>query len=142
MQMVITSDETQIQIFANWPMSQAKRVTRDNRKNPCHDKETADRHKLSRRKIWPNHVKNEQYIGSEKTFLSSVHYHSCHYIFLLSLRFNDIDIFICNVNIIYCAFFFFLPSFEIMLSPSFRKLNTYVRETYRFIMGNILKKND
>ena len=30
----MTSDETQIQIFANWPMSHAKRVTRDNRKNP------------------------------------------------------------------------------------------------------------
>ena len=27
MQMVMTSDETQIQIFANWPMSHAKRVT-------------------------------------------------------------------------------------------------------------------
>ena len=34
MQMVMTSDETQIQIFANWPMSHAKRVTKDNRKNP------------------------------------------------------------------------------------------------------------
>ena len=34
MQMVMASDETQIQIFANWPMSHAKRVTRDNRKNP------------------------------------------------------------------------------------------------------------
>ena len=33
MQMVMTSDETQIQILANWPMSHAKRVTRDNRKN-------------------------------------------------------------------------------------------------------------
>ena len=32
--MVMTSDETQIQIFANWPVSHAKRVTRDNRKNP------------------------------------------------------------------------------------------------------------
>ena len=30
----MTSDETQIQILANWPMSHAKRVTRDNRKNP------------------------------------------------------------------------------------------------------------
>ena len=30
----MTSDETQIQILANWPMSDAKRVTRDNRKNP------------------------------------------------------------------------------------------------------------
>ena len=33
-QRVMTSDETQIQIFANWPTSHAKRVTTDNRKNP------------------------------------------------------------------------------------------------------------
>ena len=57
--MVMTSDETRIQILANWPMSHAKRVTRDNRKNPedhvvCRDKKTADRHKLSRRKIMAN----------------------------------------------------------------------------------------
>ena len=32
--MVMTSHETQIQIFANWPMSHAKWVTKDNRKNP------------------------------------------------------------------------------------------------------------
>ena len=32
--MVMTSFETQIQILANWPMSHAKRVTRDNWKNP------------------------------------------------------------------------------------------------------------
>ena len=31
---MMTSDETQIQILANWPMSHAKRVTRDNWKNP------------------------------------------------------------------------------------------------------------
>ena len=48
MQMAKTSDEIQIQIFANWPMSHAKRVTRDNRKKSrisccCRDKETADR---------------------------------------------------------------------------------------------------
>ena len=30
----MTSDETQMQIFAHWPMSHAKCVTRDNRKNP------------------------------------------------------------------------------------------------------------
>ena len=30
----MTSDETQIHIFADWPMSHAKRVTNDNRKNP------------------------------------------------------------------------------------------------------------
>ena len=34
MQMVMTPDETQIQILANWPMSHTKRVTRDNWKNP------------------------------------------------------------------------------------------------------------
>ena len=33
MQIVMTSDETQIQIFANWPMSHAKRMTGDNGKN-------------------------------------------------------------------------------------------------------------
>ena len=32
--MVMTSDETRIQIFANWPMSHANRVARDNRKSP------------------------------------------------------------------------------------------------------------
>ena len=32
--MAMTSDVTQIQILANWPMSHAKRVTRDNWKNP------------------------------------------------------------------------------------------------------------
>ena len=32
--MVMTSDGTQIQILANWLMSHAKRVTRDNWKNP------------------------------------------------------------------------------------------------------------
>ena len=32
--MVMTSEETQIQIPANWSMSHAKRVTRDNWKNP------------------------------------------------------------------------------------------------------------
>ena len=30
----MASDETQIQILANWPMSHAERVTRDNWKNP------------------------------------------------------------------------------------------------------------
>ena len=32
--MVMTSDGTQIQILANWPMSHAKRLTWDNWKNP------------------------------------------------------------------------------------------------------------
>ena len=71
--MVMTSDETQIQIFANWPMSHGKRVTRDNRKNlEC--RVVAAMRKLQRDKncpagkSWPNHVKNEQHIGSEKTY--------------------------------------------------------------------------
>ena len=55
MQMVMTPDETQIQILANWPMSHAKRVTRDNRKNPEHRVIAAIRklrtEKLSRRRI-------------------------------------------------------------------------------------------
>ena len=72
MQMVMTSDETQIQIFANWPMSHAKRVTRDNRTNPEYRVIAAIRKlrtdKLSRRRIMANHVKNEQHIGSEKTY--------------------------------------------------------------------------
>ena len=34
LQMVMTSDETQIQIFSDWPMSHAKRVTKENGKNP------------------------------------------------------------------------------------------------------------
>ena len=58
--MVMTSDETQIQIFANWPMSHAKRVTRDNRKSPEYRVVAAIR-KLRRDtncpagKSWPNH---------------------------------------------------------------------------------------
>ena len=34
MQVVMTSDETQIHIFADWLMSHANRVTMDNSKNP------------------------------------------------------------------------------------------------------------
>ena len=70
--MVMTSDETQIQIFANWPMSHAKRVTRDNRKSPKYRVAAAIRKlrtdtNCPARKSWPNHAKNEQHIGSEKT---------------------------------------------------------------------------
>ena len=69
--MVMTSDETQIQIFANWPMSHAKRVTRDNRKSPEYRVVAAIRKlrtdtNCPAGKSWPNHVKNEQHIGSEK----------------------------------------------------------------------------
>ena len=65
-EMVMTSDETQIQILANWPMSHAKRVTRDNWKNPEYHVIAAlsnlrtDTNCLAG-KSWPNHVKNEHY---------------------------------------------------------------------------------
>ena len=62
MQIVMTSDETQIQILAHWPMSHAKRVTRDNRKNPEYYVVAAIR-KLRKDKncpagkSWPNMLK-------------------------------------------------------------------------------------
>ena len=67
MQMVMTSDETQIQIFVNWPMSHAKRVTWDNRKSPEYRVVAAIRKlrtdtNCPAGKSWPNHVKNEQHI--------------------------------------------------------------------------------
>ena len=60
MQTVMTSDETQIQIFANWPMSHAKRVTRDNRKSPEYRVIAAIRKlrtdtNCPAGKSWPNH---------------------------------------------------------------------------------------
>ena len=70
--MVMTSDETQIQICADWSMSHAKRATKDNRKNPEYHvvaairKLTTDK-SCPAEKSWPNHVKNEQHIGSENT---------------------------------------------------------------------------
>ena len=63
--MVMTSDETQIQVFASWPMSHAKRVTRDNRKNSEYLRTDTN---CPAGKSWPNHVKNVQHIGSEKTY--------------------------------------------------------------------------
>ena len=73
MQMVITSDETQIQIFANWPRSHVKRLTSDNRKSLEYRVVAAIRKlrtdtNCPAGKWWPNHVKNEQHIGSEKTY--------------------------------------------------------------------------
>ena len=61
MQMVMNSDETQIQIFANWPMPHAKRVTGDNRKNPEYRVVVAIRKMRTDAncpagKSWPNHV--------------------------------------------------------------------------------------
>ena len=69
----MTSDETRIQIFANRPMSHAKRVTRDNKKNLDYHVVAAIRKLLTDTncpagKSWPNHVKNEHHIGSEKTY--------------------------------------------------------------------------
>ena len=54
-------------------MSHAKRVTRDNRKNPENHVVAAIR-KLQTdtncpaQKSWPNHDRNEQHIGSDKTY--------------------------------------------------------------------------
>ena len=69
--MVMTSDETQIQIPDNWPMSHAKRVTRDNCKNPEYHVIAALRNlrtdtNCPAGKSWPNHVKNEQHIDLKK----------------------------------------------------------------------------
>ena len=77
MQMVMTSDETQIQIFANWPMSHGKRVTMDNSKNPEYHVVATIRILRTdisclAEKSWPHHVKNEQLIGSEKTYVRRV----------------------------------------------------------------------
>ena len=58
--MVITSDETRIQILANWPMSHEKRVTRDNRKNLEYHVVSTEPHKghaacrLVKMSKWPN----------------------------------------------------------------------------------------
>ena len=73
MQTVMTSVETRMQIFANWPMSHAKRMTRDNRKSLEYRVVEAIRKlrtdtNCPAGKSWPNHVKNEQHIGSEKTY--------------------------------------------------------------------------
>ena len=40
----MTSDETEIQIFADWPMSHANRVTKDNRKNPEYPEQNQNMH--------------------------------------------------------------------------------------------------
>ena len=73
MQTVMTSVETRMQIFANWPMSHAKRMTRDNRKSLEYRVVEAIRKlrtdtNCPAGKSWPNHAKNEQHIGSEKTY--------------------------------------------------------------------------
>ena len=69
----MTSNETQIQIFEDWLMSHAKRVKKDNRKNseyyiaPATRKLRTDKSCLAG-KSWPNHVKNETHMASEKTY--------------------------------------------------------------------------
>ena len=67
----MTSDETQIQIPANWPMSHAKRVTRDNWKNPEYHVAAAIRYlrtdtNCPAGKSWPNHVKKMSSISDLK----------------------------------------------------------------------------
>ena len=74
--MVMTSDEIQIQIFANWPMSHAKRVTRDNKKSPEYRVAAAIRKlrtdtNCPAGKSWPNHVKNEQHMHSAQCTVHS-----------------------------------------------------------------------
>ena len=66
MHMVMTSVETQIQIFANWPVSHAKRVIRD-RVVAAIRKLRTDKN-CPAGKSCPKHVKNEQHIGSKKTY--------------------------------------------------------------------------
>ena len=71
--MVMFSEETQIQILANWPISHAKRGTKENRKNPEYHVVAAIRKLQADKdcpaeKLGPDHVKNEQHIGSEKTY--------------------------------------------------------------------------
>ena len=67
-------------------MSHAKRVTRDNRKNPEYHVVVPIRKlrtdtKCPAGKPWPNHVKNEQHIGSEKTFwISTAHEQNAHFV--------------------------------------------------------------
>ena len=68
----MTSDETQVQIFANWPMSHAL-TSEQQEKNPEYRIVVAIRKlptdiNCPAGKSWPNHVKNEQHIESEKTY--------------------------------------------------------------------------
>ena len=67
----MTSDESQIQIFADWLMSHAKRVTKDKRNYPEYHVVAAIRRLWTDKncpaeKSWANHVKNEQHTTSKK----------------------------------------------------------------------------
>ena len=76
MHMVMTSDETQIQMFADWPMSNAKLVTMDNGQETRISCLVAIRRLQTDKNCpaentWPNLVENEQRIsriGSKKTY--------------------------------------------------------------------------
>ena len=93
MQMAMTSDEIQILIFADWLMSDAKRVTKDNRKKSriscCRDKENADRHKLSRRKIFLRPY--EMDVGARGTFQGSSHTYETESWYLSAVLFKISD---------------------------------------------------
>ena len=75
MVIMMTSHQTETQFLAVWPMSYAKPVTEDNRKNPEHHHNvvvairrlSADRQICLVEKSWPNHTKHEQQIGSKQT---------------------------------------------------------------------------
>ena len=63
MHLMMTSDETQIQMFADWPMSHAKRMTLNNRQNPEYRALVAIRRLRTGKNCpaentWPNYVKN------------------------------------------------------------------------------------
>ena len=73
MQMVMASDKTQIQTFADWPVSHANRVTKYNRQNPEYRVVVSIRRLQLRtdkncptENSWPIHVKNEQHILSKE----------------------------------------------------------------------------
>ena len=62
----MTSDETQIQIFADWPMPQAKRATKDNRKNPDYQVVEAIR------KMWTDETVSQKNQGQTMLKVSSM----------------------------------------------------------------------
>lgn len=88
--MVMTTDETPMQIFADWPMSHAKRVTNNNWKNPEYHVVTAIRRPLTDKncpapaeKSWPNHVKKH---GLAIFFCTTVWILSCRCLAKLSTQ--------------------------------------------------------
>ena len=75
--------QMKLKASCNWPMSHAKRMTRDNRKNPEYHVVAAIRKLMQTDtncpagKSWPNHVKKEQYMGSEKTYCTCIGVFNC-----------------------------------------------------------------